>query len=237
MTVQSSRAGLTPDSLRRQAASRELCQAHGGALVAIAQLVLDDAQSVSEVVAEAIAAECHTHRTTDVGSSDTRQRLARAVFERSRARPVTRERAGEPAIAQADTRSGELPSVLGRLSADVRATVALTMFGRHGLSEAAAVLNISAETVLGQLREALTAANESAGAVALPGWDVAGLSTGDSRRRRPRRLAARERFAGQDWDAPADRQIGPPAARETWPVAIPAQQSRTDIGQGRSVVK
>lgn len=208
MTVQSSRVGYTPDSLRRQAACRELCQAHGGALVAIAQLVLDGGQHVSEVVAEAIAAECDTNGTSDVRSSDTRQRLARSVFNRCRGRLVTRERFGEPATARADARPGELPSVLGRLSADVRATVALTMFGRHGLSEAAAVLDSSPEIVLRQLREALAAAHESADAMPIPGSDGTGQSTGDSRRRRPRLLAARERFASKDWHEPADRPIG-----------------------------
>jgi hypothetical protein len=201
MTIQFISAGLTPDSLPQQSRCRDLCRAHGGALVAVARLVLDDAQDVCEVVAEAIAAECRDLVTAEVGPTGTRQRLARSVFDRSRGRLVTRERFGLPAVAPSELSSDEMPSVLGSLSAEVRAAVALTVFGRHGLTEAASVLGISPDTVLRRLREALAAAHRAVGAVAISGWDEVGQSTGDSRRRRRGNVDPRQRFASANQDA------------------------------------
>jgi hypothetical protein len=184
MTAQPSRVPLTPAALRRQAACRELCRVHGSALVAIAQLVLDSPQDICEVVAETIAAECQ--EPVVEASGDPRKRLARSVFNRSRGRLVTRERFGEPPGVRCD----EVPSVFGGLSEEARAVVALTIFGRHGLSDAATVLRVPPATVLRQLGEALLAAQQAVGAVALPGWTGTGPSTGDSRRRQPRLLVS-----------------------------------------------
>jgi hypothetical protein len=153
MTVQSTPAGRTPAAQRQQAQCRELCRAHGAALIAVAQLVLDDARDVCEVVAEAVAAECRGHLAIDGSGIDVRQRLARSVYDRSRGRLVTRERFGE---RRAGPALPEPPSMLGRMSAEVRAAVALTVFGRHGLNEAAAVLSVSPETVQRHLRAALS---------------------------------------------------------------------------------
>ena len=170
-------------SARQEAIGRELCRAHGSALVAIAVLILDDPPEVCDVVAETIAdasramadagrapadGEDRPASADDaVDAREVRRRLARSVFDRSRGWLVVRERFAQPAPAwtAADL---ALPAVLQRLDPDVRSAVALTMFGAHGLEEAAAVLNLAPEVVLHQLRSALAAAHEAAHSTADP---------------------------------------------------------------------
>jgi DNA-directed RNA polymerase specialized sigma24 family protein len=122
--------------------SRHVCRIHALSLLRIAALILRDVDTASDIVADAIVAECRK-RNVDPHDSGARARLAASVYRRCIGVLVARERFG-PATSTPD-------SSLGGLTIHQRSAIALTLFGNHSVNRTAQVLRRPAGAVLQDL--------------------------------------------------------------------------------------
>ncbi|SCL34234.1 hypothetical protein GA0070616_4918 [Micromonospora nigra] len=113
-----------------EACARELCRRHGAALLALASMVLGDADTSGDIVASAISVACRDHRLRSLSDSVTRARLARSVYHRCLGHLAVMERF--PQLTHARSRRRSAP--LDHLTAEQRMILALVVFGGHDIA-------------------------------------------------------------------------------------------------------
>ena len=132
---------------------RRVCGRHAAALVAIASLILDDYDAASDVVSDAIAAECVRSPTLGLDSEQARARLAASVYRRCLGRLAAGERF--PGLIPLTDGTGAAADPLARLSLRHRAAVALVLIGKQDIPTAADTLGITEHDVLTDLTQAV----------------------------------------------------------------------------------
>ena len=136
--------------------ARQLCRRHARPLLAMALLILDDADAASAIVVDAlVAASRRTHAITP-GADRAQAILAASVYRRCVGRQAFRERFGLACTGTAVPDTDPMMP-LTRLNVRQRSTIALALFGGHSLSGAARALNLRPADVLRQMEDALAA--------------------------------------------------------------------------------
>jgi DNA-directed RNA polymerase specialized sigma24 family protein len=147
----------TGEQPRGQDYVRQLCGRHAGPLLSIAWIILADLDVAIEIVSDTLVAACRAADGTWPHESGDRESLTRSVYRRCLHRLVLQERffLPRPLPHEADIAAVSL-SALSALDIPQRALLALTVFGRQDLSQAARTLNLPPAAVIDGLRDALT---------------------------------------------------------------------------------
>jgi DNA-directed RNA polymerase specialized sigma24 family protein len=132
--------------------SRHVCRRHAAPLLAMAHLILQDGDAACDVVVDTIVAAC---RRQQIDPRRARTALAASVYRRCLGALAARERFG-PSPDLAAGLEGTVPDgPFAQLTVPQRCTMALTLFGRHSLPQAARTLNLPTDTVVRHLRDLL----------------------------------------------------------------------------------
>jgi hypothetical protein len=138
---------------RRRAHAHVLCRQHAAPLLAMASMILEDADAATDIVAATLAAACRPVEHSRPSSTGTRVELARSAFWRCIGLIATTERFG-PGLQQPSNSGSDLAvdnaavRSLVALSANHRAVMALTLFGGHDLRQAGVTLQMSVPQVV-----------------------------------------------------------------------------------------
>ena len=126
------------DAAATAAKVRSLCEHHAAALLTIASVLLDDVDVACEIVAETLASACREAQVVRLAGPETRSHLARSIYHRCLGRIASKERFPQLYEWDRGPKTASLP--LSHLSVDQRAVLSLTLFGRHGVTQAAATV-------------------------------------------------------------------------------------------------
>lgn len=140
-------ARLVAVERRRRAHARVLCHFHAAPLLAMASMILDDAELAEDIVAATLAAACRPVQHPQPSSAATRLTLARSVYWRcvdsTGATPYRPRSSRRPA----DPRALPLPQ---------RAVMALLLFGGHDIRQTGVTLHLPIQLVVHCVLEAMS---------------------------------------------------------------------------------